>query len=141
MALLNTNRGIQIERRFHLMLSQNNSYPNTVEQGSPTFFGPRATFWMLMMAGAHLSQSAQNSRRLVTLLRIRRRCHYLVCCSCLPEIEVFFKKKKGLILPPPIVFRGQFDGIQVSSSDKRSRFAKISDMSEKVMYHRLLKSF
>ena len=92
MALLNANRGIQIERRFHFMLSQN----NTVEQGSPTFFGPRATFWMLMMAGAHLSQSAQNSRRLVTLLRIRRRCHYLVCCSCLPEIEVFFKKKKVL---------------------------------------------
>ena len=31
-----------------------------LEQGSPTFLRPRATFWELIMVGAHLSQSPQN---------------------------------------------------------------------------------
>ena len=88
----------------------------------------------------HLSQSAQNLRRHVTVTNWQEVPITLV-------FEVICPKWK---CSPPKKFvicfaftnrgsHGKFDGIHVASSDKWVRFAKILDTSGNVLIHQLLK--
>ena len=110
-----------------------------LHQGSPPFFGSRATFWILIMAG-------RTYRKVRKISDVMSLC-YELAGGAITLVKLFAQNES--VLPQEKVItcfaftnrgsHGKFDGIHVASSDKWVRFAKIPDTSGNVLIHQLLK--